>query len=96
MLTGSVDIINVSGNDDNTLTTGSLEEMLRSAFTHHVAADYKDKMEVLNSANDPTRATDIDNIYQYQLRTSDYNIRISLYSTLVRKGVTAIDTIIRA
>jgi len=96
MLTTAVDLINVTGDDGNNLTTGSLEEMLRQAFTHHVAADYNDKMEVLKSANDPASATDIDNIYQYQLRTSDYNIRLSLYSTLTRKAVTAIDTLIRA
>lgn len=96
MLTGSVDIINITSDNDYNLTTGSLEEMLRNAFTHHVAADYNDKMEVLKSANDPASATDIDNIYQYQLRTSEYNIRLSLYSTLTRKAVTAIDTLIRA
>lgn len=83
-------------NAENDVTTSSLESMLREAFTQDVASYYQDKMAVLDRANDPVFSTDPENIYQLQLKTSDYNIQLSLYSTLARKAVTAVDTLIRA
>lgn len=74
----------------------SLESLLRQAFTEDVAGYYQDKMEVLQKAKDPVFSTDPENIYQFQLKSSEYNIQLSLYSTLARKAVTAVDTLIRA
>ncbi|MBP2168812.1 hypothetical protein J2125_002004 [Erwinia toletana] len=98
MLPFSTEMITESGalsfNDD--INNHSLEELLRQAYTQHVGTEYKEKMAVLESASDPANATDIETIYQYQLKTSEYNLTLSLYSTLTRKAVTAVDTLIRA
>ncbi|MFS2221673.1 type III secretion system inner rod subunit SctI [Pantoea sp. B65] len=85
-----------SASADNDMGINSLEGLIRQAYTHHVAAEYKDKVAVLKSVSDPVNATDIETIYQYQLKASEYNIKLSLYSTLTRKAVTAVDTLIRA
>jgi len=96
MLTLSLENARTAKDMDNNVATESLEGLLRQAFTHHVAAEYQEKMAVLASANDPVKATDIDEIYQYQLKTSEYSIKLSFYSTLTRKAITAVDTLIRA
>ncbi|KOC91613.1 type III secretion system inner rod subunit SctI [Winslowiella iniecta] len=96
MLTISLENAGQAQEMGNDVETGSLEGLLRQAYIHHVAAEYQDKMAVLASANDPVKATDIDEIYQYQLKTSEYGIKLSLYSIMTRKAVTAVDTLIRA
>ncbi|MCU5773751.1 type III secretion system inner rod subunit SctI [Erwiniaceae bacterium BAC15a-03b] len=96
MLPVSPEMITVSSSADNDINNHTLEGLLREAYTRHVAAEYQEKLEVLQSASDPVNATDIETIYQYQLKTSEYNLKLSLYSTLTRKAVTAVDTLIRA
>lgn len=96
MLTIALEKTGMTQNLSNDVATESLEGLLRQAYTQHVAVEYQDKMAVLTSANDPVKSTDIDEIYQYQLKTSEYNIKLSLYSILTRKAVTAVDTLIRA
>lgn len=81
-------------NSDTFLESASVEEQLKSVFSHHLGADYADKVSVINGINNSD--LNIENLYQYQLKASEYNIKLSLYAALARKAVTAVDTLIRA
>lgn len=67
-------------------------------IAHFARLSYTTKMEyeqILNIANNPANYSDPKCLSYLQQRTADYNLRLSLLQTLSRKGVTAVETLLK-
>ena len=74
----------------------SLEDRLLRAYAResvNVSAEQRDVMSLLEKTN---ASTDPEVLAELQQRTSDYNLHVSLISTLTRKGVSAVETLLRS
>lgn len=74
----------------------SLEDRLLRAYAResvNMSAEQRDVMLRLETTN---ASTDPEALSELQRRTSDYNLHVSLISTLTRKGVSAIETLLRS
>lgn len=72
----------------------SLDNMLRQAVTELDAAAESSKLAVEAGLNSSS-LTNPANLIAMQARLSDYNIFISLASTVARKGVGVVETIVK-
>ncbi|MFT8209927.1 MAG: type III secretion system inner rod subunit SctI [Symbiopectobacterium sp.] len=74
----------------------SLEDRLLRAYAPesvNVSAEQRDVISLLENTN---ASTDPEALAELQQRTSDYNLHVSLISTLTRKGVSAVETLLRS
>lgn len=78
------------------VSTLPLDEMLTQNFINVNIEKYMQKTGELNRVNDPINSSSPESLYLFQTRASAYNLEISLASALVKKGVTAIDTLVRS
>jgi|GEM_PF-6880311 len=72
------------------------EESLFGGLAENIEAQYRQKLAELERIQDYQNAITPEDLYAYQTRASEYNLTVSLYSTLARKAVSAIDTVVRA
>lgn len=75
--------------------SADLDNSLIASFarlSHTTKVEYE---QILNMANNPANYSDPKCLSYLQQRTADYNLRISLLQTLSRKGVTAVETLLK-
>ncbi|MFU9136521.1 type III secretion system inner rod subunit SctI [Erwinia tasmaniensis] len=74
----------------------SLEDRMLQAYTRTASdaqaeqADVISRLQMRNVISDPAE------LFKLQQRTSDYNLQVSMISTLTRKGVSAVETLLRS
>lgn len=84
---------------DSDITTavpvGSFEDKVRQLFAQYTAAVGNEKADLINKANniDASNPAELLNI---QNKVGNYNLTMSMISTLTHKSVSAIDTILKA
>ncbi|ECG8591052.1 type III secretion system inner rod protein PrgJ [Salmonella enterica subsp. salamae] len=74
----------------------SLDDRLLQAFSGSAIATAVDKQTITNRIEDPNLVTDPKELAISQEMISDYNLYVSMISTLTRKGVGAVETLLRS
>lgn len=74
----------------------SLDDRLIQAFVGATAHAETEKMAVLQKIEQPGGVTDPAELYALQVRTANYNLEVSLISTLTRKCTGAVETLLRS
>lgn len=85
-----------TGSDITTaVPIGSFEDRVRQLFAEYTAAVGNEKADLINKANniDPSNPSELLSI---QNKVGNYNLTMSMISTLTHKSVSAIDTILKA
>ncbi|UTH74116.1 type III secretion system inner rod subunit SctI [Chromobacterium sp. IIBBL 290-4] len=74
----------------------SLEDRLVRAFAESASASDVEKEQIMQKVEQAKSLADPAALYQLQLRTSNYNLEVSMLSTLARKGVAVVESLLRA
>ncbi|EBH8768134.1 type III secretion system inner rod subunit SctI [Salmonella enterica] len=74
----------------------SLEDRLIQAFSKTAAYAETEKSSVMQKTEQPGSVTNPAELYNLQVRTSNYNLELSLISTLTRKCTGAVETLLRS
>lgn len=74
----------------------SLEDRLLRNFSSMAVETGFEKNSILNKIEQPHAVTDPAELFELQVRTSNYNLEVSLLSTLTRKSVGAVETLLRS
>lgn len=74
----------------------SLDDRLIQSFSRTAINAGAEKNSILQKIEDPNSVTDPAELFSLQLRTSNYNLEVSLISTLTRKSVGAVETLLRS
>lgn len=74
----------------------SLEDRLMNAYAHASDASSQQHDALMRAAGDPAVTSDPDKLYQLQTSLSEYVIKMNLTSTLARKSVGCVETLIKA
>lgn len=73
-----------------------LDDMLMKSIAQGAVATHADKQSVMQKMSQPGAVSSPEDLLDIQQRTSDYNLQVSLISTLARKAVGAVETVLRA
>lgn len=74
----------------------SLEDRLLRSFSSTAVEMGGEKNSILNKIEQPNAVTNPEELFDLQVRTSNYNLEVSLLSTLTRKCVGAVETLLRS
>lgn len=74
----------------------SLDDRLIQAFSRSAVNLGMEKDSILDRLENPAAITDPSELYSLQLRSSNYNLEVSLVSTLTRKAVGAVEGLLRS
>lgn len=74
----------------------SLDNRLIQAFSRSAVDLGMEKDSILNQLEKPSAVTNPAELYSLQLRSSNYNLEVSLISTLTRKAVGAVEGLLRS
>lgn len=74
----------------------SLEERMIQAYSEASVDVQLEQSDVLAKLQDNRVTSDPAELFKLQQRTSDYNLQLSMISTLTRKGVSAVETLLRS
>lgn len=74
----------------------SLDNRLIQAFSRAAVNSESEKKSILQKIEQAGTTTDPAELYSLQLRTSNYNLEVSLISTLTRKSVAVVETLLRS
>ncbi|OHX10814.1 type III secretion system inner rod subunit SctI [Chromobacterium sphagni] len=76
--------------------TVSLEARLIQAFSHSAVSTGMEKDAILQKLEQPQMITNPAELFALQQRTSNYNLEVSMISTLTRKTVGAVESLLRS
>lgn len=74
----------------------SLEDRLTQMYAHEAFGAQEEQRQVFEKLNQGDVYSDDDELFKLQLRTTEYSLKLSLASALTRKGVSAVETLLRA
>ena len=74
----------------------SLDDRLLQAFSEAATYAETEKSSVLQKTEQPGGVMDPAELYALQVRTANYNLELSLVSTLTRKCTSAVETLLRS
>lgn len=74
----------------------SLDDRLIQAFSRSAVDLGMEKDSILDRLENPAAITNPAELYSLQLRSSNYNLEVSLISTLTRKAVGAVEGLLRS
>lgn len=77
-------------------TSVTLEDRMIQAYARNSTAFEAEQNHVINQLQKPEVTSDPAELFRLQQRTSDYNLQVSMISTLTRKGVSAVETLLRS
>ncbi|EPF14982.1 MULTISPECIES: type III secretion system inner rod subunit SctI [Cedecea] len=77
-------------------TSLSLEERMIQAYAKTSTTVQAEQADVINKLQQARVTSDPAELFRLQQRTSDYNLHVSMISTLTRKGVSAVETLLRS
>ncbi|WP_258089447.1 type III secretion system inner rod subunit SctI [Serratia liquefaciens] len=89
----SMSSVSTSFNTDDVIP---LDNFLLKSVAENAVSSQQDKDEIMSRLQELQTTTDPAKLFDLQQRTSDYNLKMSLFSTLARKAVGAIETVVRA
>ncbi|CAM3853815.1 type III secretion system inner rod subunit SctI [Serratia silvae] len=87
------EIADISMEDSN---VQSLEELMIRAYAQTASGAQIEQKAVLSKLQQDSVTSDPAELFKLQQRTADYNLQVSLISTLTRKGVSAVETLLRS
>ena len=73
-----------------------IDQMLMKSVAQGVVDTQTDKLSVMQKMADAKTISSPETLLDLQQRTADYNLKVSLISTLARKAVGAVETVLRA
>ncbi|WP_434626701.1 type III secretion system inner rod subunit SctI [Chromobacterium sp. CV08] len=76
--------------------TVSLEDRLIQTFSRTAVAADVEKNDILQRLERPELVTNPAELFQLQQRTANYNLEVSMISTLTRKTVGAVESLLRS
>ncbi|POB00628.1 type III secretion system protein PrgJ [Chromobacterium sinusclupearum] len=74
----------------------SLDDRLIQAFSRSAVSSGIEKDSILQRLEQPEAVTNPAELFELQLRTSNYNLEVSMISTLTRKAVGAVESLLRS
>jgi hypothetical protein len=74
----------------------SLEDRMTSAYAKLAQESAQQHQALMRAASDPRVTSNPELLYQQQTQLSEYVIKMSLASTLARKAVSCVETLIKA
>lgn len=74
----------------------SLEDRMIQAYAKTATNAGAEQDDVIRKLQQSRTTSDPAELFKLQQRTSDYNLQVSMISTLTRKGVSAIETLLRS
>ena len=86
---------NITDDIKTAVPIGSFEDKVKQLFAEYTAAASNEKDNLINQANN----TDVSNpakLLEIQNQVGNYNLAMSMVSTLTHKSVSAIDTVLKA
>ncbi|HEC8348433.1 TPA: type III secretion system inner rod subunit SctI [Providencia rettgeri] len=86
---------NITDDIKTAVPIGSFEDKVKQLFAEYTAAASNEKANLINQANN----TDVSNpakLLEIQNQVGNYNLAMSMVSTLTHKSVSAIDTVLKA
>ncbi|EJD6539904.1 type III secretion system inner rod subunit SctI [Providencia rettgeri] len=86
---------NITDDIKTAVPIGSFENKIKQLFAEYTAAVSNEKANLINQANN----TDVSNptkLLEIQNQVGNYNLAMSMVSTLTHKSVSAIDTVLKA
>lgn len=86
-------IVDISMEDSNTFR---LDELMIQAYAQTASAAHAEQLSVLRQLRQDHVTSNPEELFKLQQRTADYNLQLSLISTLTRKGVSAVETLLRS
>ncbi|MGL4604469.1 MAG: type III secretion system inner rod subunit SctI [Iodobacter sp.] len=86
-------INDISGDEGSVI---SLDDRLLQAFAQSTVATEMDKNAVMQRLSNPEALNDPAALFDLQVRTSNYNLEVSMISTLTRKAVSAVESLLRS
>ncbi|AVG16924.1 type III secretion system protein PrgJ [Chromobacterium vaccinii] len=88
--------IQVSDISQTTQQTVSLEDRMIHAFAESAVATGTEKTAIMQKLDQPEALSDPAELFQLQQRSSNYNLEVSMLSTLARKGVGVVESLLRS
>ncbi|MCD4484627.1 type III secretion system inner rod subunit SctI [Chromobacterium vaccinii] len=89
----AIQVSDISQTDQQTM---SLEDRMIHAFAESAVSVGTEKTAIMQKIDQPEDLSDPSKLYQLQLRTSNYNLEVSMLSTLARKGVGVVESLLRS
>ncbi|HGV3502859.1 TPA: type III secretion system inner rod subunit SctI [Providencia stuartii] len=86
---------NITDDVTTPISIGSFEDKVKNLFAEYTAAVGNEKANLINKANN----VDVSNpaqLIEIQNQVGNYNLAMSMISTLTHKSVSAIDTVLKA
>ncbi|MFJ2974094.1 type III secretion system inner rod subunit SctI [Kluyvera sp. NPDC087067] len=77
-------------------TSVTLEARMIQAYAKTSTTFENEQNDVINQLQQSKVTSDPAELFRLQQRTSDYNLQVSMISTLTRKGVSAVETLLRS
>ncbi|WP_440029676.1 type III secretion system inner rod subunit SctI [Chromobacterium amazonense] len=74
----------------------SLDDRLIHAFAQSAVSTGMEKDSIMQRLDQPNAMTDPAELFELQQRTSNYNLEVSTISTLTRKAVGAVESLMRS
>lgn len=74
----------------------SLESRMIQAYARTSTEFEAEQNDVINRLQQSKVTSDPAELFRLQQRTSDYNLQVSMISTLTRKGVSTVETLLRS
>ncbi|WP_246169913.1 type III secretion system inner rod subunit SctI [Yersinia canariae] len=75
--------------------SGSVEDRVKNLFANYSVNASQEKAAIINQVNNGD-ATNPDELLRLQNRMGNYSLSINMISTLTHKGVSAIDSVLKA
>lgn len=74
----------------------SLDDRLIEAFSNNAVRIGQEQTSILSQLDRPAELSDPAVLFELQQRTANYNLEVSMISTLTRKAVGAVETLLRS
>lgn len=74
----------------------SLENRLLLEYAKKMVSSTQDKDAAMSLLNKPGGGADPENLFRLQQMTANYNLELSMLSSLARKAVGAVETVLRS
>lgn len=85
--------LDITGNESQIV---SLDDRLIEAFSNNAVRIGQEQTSILSQLDRPAELSDPAVLFELQQRTANYNLEVSMISTLTRKAVGAVETLLRS
>jgi len=89
------DTSRIDENNFSNVSVISLEDRFKEAISNQAVTDQFTRERIYSALNDPNVTSDPQKLVYWQQQLSVYTLDVNLCSTLARKGVAAIETLVK-